>query len=124
MGGSVGHQHYGLELAKVSAFPEALVAAAKAKAAGMTSASVPEVDPSAVQMQNYSNLYAALKSLKSRMIQLEEEAGVTDDGGGDRRRGGGEISEGDKNAILEYARNLQRAFLPMGQNSHGEENEP
>ena len=118
-GGSVGHQHYGLELAKASAFPEALVAAAKAKAAGMTSAYVPEVDPSAVQMQNYSNLYAALKSLKSRMIQLEEEASVTDD-----ESGGGEISEGDKNTILEYARNLQRAFLPMGQNSHGEENEP
>ena len=38
-----------------------------------------QVDPSAVQMQNYRNLYAALKSLKAKVIQLEEEAGVTDD---------------------------------------------
>ena len=49
-GGRVGQQHYGLELAKVSAFPEALVAAAKAKAAGMSSASVPEVSQDLYKM--------------------------------------------------------------------------
>ena len=55
------------------------------------------------------------------MIQLVEGAGESNNESGS---GGGEISEDDKNTILEYAWNLQRAFLPMGQKSHSEENEP